>query len=136
MRVFVVSKGRSYMKYLKIIKTGLATALAMALIHTAHSQAIVRYNCTYMTSGTQPFMVVIDSATRTVNDGPNLSYVDGRARFGGRCTDTVTFTSQQTRFGMTCNDGTYVTTSIEFPSGIYRYITSDVTIKAECHNIR
>ena len=136
MLVLVISKGPSYMKNLKIIKTGFAAALAVALIHPAHSQAIIKYNCTYMTSGTQPFMVVVDSATRTVNDGPNLSYVDGGARFDGRCTDTVTFTSQQTRFGMTCNDGTYVTTIIESPSGIYRYITSDVSITAECHNIR
>jgi hypothetical protein len=124
------------MKNLKIIKTGLGVALAVALIHAAHSQQIVKYNCTYIIRGTQPFMVIVDYATRTVNDGPNLSYVDGRARFDGRCTDTVTFTSQQTRFGMTCNDGTYVTTIIEIPSGIYRYITSDVSIKAECHNTR
>jgi hypothetical protein len=123
-------------KNLKIIKTGFATALAVASIHPAHSQAVVKYNCKYMTSGTPPFMVVVDFTTRAVHDGPNLIYVDGRARFGGRCMDTVTFTSQQIRFGMTCNDGTYVTTIIESPSGIYRYITSDVSITAECHNVR
>jgi hypothetical protein len=136
MLVGLASKGPSYMKDLKIIKAGFPVALAVALIHPAHSQGIVKYNCTYGTSGTQPFTVVVESATRTVHDGPNLSYVDGRARFDGRCTDTVTFTSQQTRFGMTCNDGTYVITSIEFPSGSYRYQTSDVSITAECHNIR
>jgi hypothetical protein len=60
-------------KNLKIIEAGVATALTVALIHPAHSQAIVKYNCTYMTSGTQPFMVVVEFTTRTVHDGSNLS---------------------------------------------------------------
>jgi hypothetical protein len=136
MLVLVVSKEPSHMKYLKIINTSFAAALTVALIHPAQSQGIVRYNCAYRTSGTGPFIVVVESTTRTVHDGPNLSYVDGRARYGDRCTDNVTFTSQETRFGMTCNDGTYVTTIIELPSGIYRYITSDISITAECHTIR
>jgi hypothetical protein len=124
------------MKNPKIIEAGFAAALAMMLIQPAHSQEITKYNCLYMTGGTDKFTVTVDYITRTVYDGSNITYVDGRARFGGRCTDTVTFTSQQTRFGMICNDGTYVITVIELPSGSYRYQTSDVSIKAECHNIR
>jgi hypothetical protein len=126
------------MKNRKIIKAGFAAALAMTLIQPAHSQEIIKYNCSYMTmtGDTDKFIVTVDYITRTVYDGSNITYVDGRARFGGRCTDTVTFTSQQTRFGMICNDGTYVITVIELPSGSYRYQTSDVSIKAECHNIR
>jgi len=62
-------------KNLKIIKTVFAPPLTVALIYPAHSQAMVKSNFTYVSSGTQPF-IVVDFATCTVHDGPGLSYVD------------------------------------------------------------
>jgi hypothetical protein len=81
------------------------------------SQEIWKYHCS-TSSDNFVFDIVMDINTRTIFD-------NGQAFINGdnlnECVVHVTWAAQDASWGQSCDDGTVVVDSLEYPSGIYRH---------------
>jgi hypothetical protein len=82
----------------------------------ALSQEIWKYHCDL--SGNFTFDIVIDRSTDAVSDNGRV-FINGENL--NECTARVTWELQRIIWGHACSDGTTITDSLEYASGIYRH---------------
>jgi hypothetical protein len=97
---------------------GTFAALSLATSAGAASpQQIWRYHCSYP-SGNFTFDIVMDIATGTISDN-GQAFINGENL--NQCIARVTWETQKASWGHSCNDGTIVVDSLDYPSGVYRH---------------